>query len=80
MYHWSLSKIVLVFSYTCTLLASLMVPQKERPLKDIQELGEAVASGRYQFGTFNNTSLMANLLVNIVLLFKSFIVVRDNGL
>ncbi|KAG8185326.1 hypothetical protein JTE90_008231 [Oedothorax gibbosus] len=61
MYHWVISKTVLVFSYCSILLAFLMVPRRETPLRSVQELKEAVVSGKYQFATFRGTSLLSNL-------------------
>ncbi|GFR01075.1 probable glutamate receptor [Trichonephila clavata] len=62
MYLWSLSKLVLVFSYLSDVLASLMIPIKESPLKNVQELRDAVVSGKYQIGVFAGTSLLNNLM------------------
>ncbi|KAG8185334.1 hypothetical protein JTE90_008237 [Oedothorax gibbosus] len=62
MYLWVLSKLVLVFSYCSILLSFLMVPRMETPLRTVQELQEAVLSGKYQFTTFQGTSFM--ILVN----------------
>ncbi|GFV99157.1 glutamate receptor ionotropic, delta-1 [Trichonephila clavipes] len=62
MYLWSLSKLVLVFSYLSDVLASLMIPIKESPLKNVQELRDAVVAGKYQFGVFAGTSLLNNLM------------------
>ncbi|GFT80131.1 glutamate receptor ionotropic, delta-1 [Nephila pilipes] len=62
MYLWSLTKLVLVFSYSSDILASLMVPIKESPLKSVQELRDAVVAGKYQFGAFRGTSQLSNLM------------------
>ncbi|GFY62987.1 probable glutamate receptor [Trichonephila inaurata madagascariensis] len=69
MYLWSLSKLVLVFSYLSDLLASLMIPIKERPLKNVQELNDAVVAEKYKFGTLNGSYLL-----NYLMEFKSGII------
>ncbi|XP_035227517.1 glutamate receptor ionotropic, kainate 5-like [Stegodyphus dumicola] len=59
---WSICKLILVFSYTSTLLSFLMVPAVERPLRTVQELRDAVVSGRYQFAVFKGTSHVETLM------------------
>ncbi|GIY47411.1 glutamate receptor ionotropic, delta-1 [Caerostris darwini] len=62
MYFWSLSKLILVLSYSCDLLAGLMIPSKETPLRTVQELRDAVVAGKYQFGAFTGTSHLGSMM------------------
>ncbi|GBM85925.1 hypothetical protein AVEN_118107-1 [Araneus ventricosus] len=62
MYLWSISKLILVFGYSTDLLAYLTVPLNETPLQTVQELRDAVAEGKYQFGLFKGVSHVDGLM------------------